>query len=217
VGIMGDEEENKIYCPRCNGKIFYYALDLVEFEVVPEDVLDYVDLQSEYRSVAICDGCEDNTIIFLSEKPLNKYVDNFDSRRHIYADLDDVPYEEIKSLIKDVVDAGLRLFSFIFSHYATWYSVPEKTWNVVSENIEIRDGFICIGEGFLHFFFRGKGSLHIYKEKDKYKVFILADNKDILHYLNNEEIVSVLNKLLSSMKLELERLKIIASLEKVLG
>jgi hypothetical protein len=214
---MSDVEENEIHCPRCNGKIFFYALDLVEYEVVPRDVLNYVDMQSEYRSVAICDGCEHNTIIFLSEESLNRYVDNFDSRSHIYADLDEVPYEEIKSLIKDVVDAGLRLFSFIFSHYTTWYSVPEKTWNVVSENIEIRDGFICIGEGFLHFFFRGKGSLHIYKEKDKYKVFILADNKDILRYLNNEEIVNVLNKLLSSLKLELERLKIIASLEKVLG
>ena len=214
---MVDEEENKIRCPLCDGKIFYYALDLVEFEVVPVDVLNYVDLQSEYRSVAICDGCEYNTIMFLSEEPLNKYVDNFDSKSHIYADLDEVPYEEVKSLIKDVIDANLKLFSFIFSHYATWYSVPEKTWNIISENMEIRDGFICIGEGFLHFFFRGKGSLHIYKEKDKCKVFMLADNKDILRYLSNEEIVNVLNKLLSSLRLELERLKIIASLEEVLG
>jgi len=215
---MGDEEENEIYCPLCEGKIFYYALDLVEFEVVPRDVLNYVDLQSEYRSVAICDGCEYNTIIFLSEEPLDNYVYNFDSKSHIYADLDEVPYEKIKLLIKDVVDASLQLFSFIFSRYKTWYSVPEKTWDVVSENIMIRNGFICIGEGFLHFFFRGKGSLHVYKEKDKYRVFILADNKDILHYLNNnKEIVGVLNKLLSSLKLELERLKIIASLEEVFG
>jgi len=214
---MVDEEENKIRCPLCDGKIFYYALDLVEFEVVPVDVLNYVDLQSEYRSVAICDGCEYNTIMFLSEEPLNKYVDNFDSKSHIYADLDEVPYEEVKSLIKDVIDANLKLFSFIFSHYATWYSVPEKTWNIISENMEIRDGFICIGEGFLHFFFRGKGSLHIYKEKDKCKVFMLADNKDILRYLSNEEIVNVLNKLLSSLKLELERLRVIVSFEEVLG
>jgi hypothetical protein len=214
---MVDEKTNEIRCPICNGKIYFYSIDVAKYEVVPEDIYSYVDALEEYRSIAFCEDCDKSPAVFLSAEPLERYVAYFSSRNHIHADLDEVPNERVKNLAKDVVDFSLRLFSFISSHYATWYSVPEKTWNNISSGVEIRNGSVWIGEGFLHIFLSRKGSLHVYKENGKYKVFVLADNKDILRALDSREIADALDKILSTIKLELERLKIIVSIEEMFG
>jgi hypothetical protein len=128
-----------------------------------------------------------------------------------------LPNENVKRLAKDIVDLSLQLFSFVFSHYRPWYNIPEKTWQNISSSIEIQNGFVCIGEGFLHIFLSGKGSLHIYKDKDKYKVFILTNNKDILNVLNDKEVIDALDKFLSILKTEMERMKTIITIEELFG
>ncbi|MCI4407807.1 MAG: hypothetical protein JHC26_01855 [Thermofilum sp.] len=212
-----DEERKRVLCPICNAKMYFYSLDVAEYTVVPDDIYNYVDFLEEYRSITICEGCEKNLAIFLSEEPLKRYVTYYSSRNHTYVDLDEIPNKNVKELAKEVVDLSLQLFSFIFSHYETWYNIPEKTWQNISSDIKIQDGFVCIGEGFLHIFLSGKGSLHIYKEKGKYRVFMLTNNEDILNVLNDKEIIDALDKFLSIIKTEMERLKAIASLEELFG
>jgi hypothetical protein len=212
-----DEEKGEVHCPICNGRIHFYSLDVTEYEVVPEDIYNYVDALENYRVIAVCEGCEKNLAMFLSEEPLKRYVTYYSSKSHIYADLDELPNEKVKSLARGVIDLSMQLFSFAVSHYEMWYNVPEKTWKNISSGIEVQNGSVWVGEGFLHIFLSGKGSLHIYNESGKYKVFALADNKDILYVLDNKEIADAFDKFLSILKTEMERLKTIASLEELFG
>ena len=212
-----EEGEKEVCCPICNGngKIYFYSLDVAEYEVIPEDIFNYVSFLEVHRSIAVCEGCEENFAMFLSEEPLKRYVTYYSSKKHIYADLDELPNENVKELAKGIVDLSLQLFSFISSHHVMWYNIPEKTWQNISSGVEIKDGSVWIGEGFLHVFLSGKGSLHIYKEGDKYRVFMLADNKDILYVLDSKEIIDALDKFLSIMRTEMEKLKAIVSLEEL--
>lgn len=212
-----DEEENEICCPICNGKMFFYTLDVLEYEVVPEEVYNYVDSSEDYRTITVCEGCEENFAMFLSEEPLKRYVAFYDSKSHLYADLDEISNKKVKELAKNIVDLSLQLLRLVSSYYRPWYNIPEKTWQNISSVIEIQNGFVCIGEGFLHIFISGKGSLHIYKEKEKYKVFMLTNDKDILNILDNKEVVDALDKFLSILKIEMERMKTIIAIEELFG